>query len=51
VNAQEAEARRSSRFVPQPGSAGPVDVGALVEAGRRAWSEEYPHTLDLRRVR
>ncbi len=51
VNAQEAEARRSSRFVAQPGTAGPVDVAALVEAGRRARSEEYPHTLDLRRVR
>lgn len=51
VNAQEAEARRSSRFVPQPAAAGPVDVGALVEAGRRAHSVEYPRTLDLRRVR
>ncbi|KQP25571.1 DUF2126 domain-containing protein [Aeromicrobium sp. Leaf272] len=50
VNAQEAEARRSSRFVTQPAGTGPVDVGALVEAGRRAHSDEYPHTLDLRRV-
>jgi uncharacterized protein (DUF2126 family)/transglutaminase-like putative cysteine protease len=50
VNAQEAEARRSSRFVPHPASTGPVDVGALVEAGRRAHSTDYPHTLDLRRV-
>ncbi|MCX6407616.1 MAG: transglutaminase family protein [Propionibacteriales bacterium] len=50
VNAQEAEARRSSRFVPHPAATGPVDVGALVEAGRRAHSTDYPHTLDLRRV-
>lgn len=50
VNAQEAEARRSSRFVPQPASTGPVDVAALREAGRRAHGVDYPHTLDLRRV-
>lgn len=50
VNAQEAEARRASRFVPEPGVAGRVDVGALRERGLRAASEEYPHTLDLRRA-
>lgn len=50
VNAQEAEARRSSRFVDQPAGLGRVDVGALRESAHRAWSDEYPHTLDLRRV-
>lgn len=50
VNAQEAQARRSSRFVPQPAAVGAVDVGALLEAGRRAQTSDYPHTLDLRRV-
>ncbi|MCD4523907.1 DUF2126 domain-containing protein [Nocardioides sp. cx-173] len=50
VNAQEAEARRASRFEPRGHTAGRIDVGALREAGRRAASAEYPHTLDLRRV-
>jgi uncharacterized protein (DUF2126 family) len=50
VNAHEAEARRASRFEPRGHTAGRIDVGALREAGRRAASTEYPHTLDLRRV-
>jgi len=50
INAREAEARRSSRFEPFGHSAGAIDVAALQEAGRRAASDEYPHTLDLRRT-
>ncbi|AWB92791.1 DUF2126 domain-containing protein [Aeromicrobium chenweiae] len=50
INAREAEARRSSRFEPFGHSPGPLDVAAIQEAGRRAASDEYPHTLDLRRV-
>lgn len=50
INAREAEARRSSRFEPFGHTAGRLDVAAMVEAGRRAESAEYPHTLDLRRV-
>ncbi|WP_372734789.1 DUF2126 domain-containing protein [Nocardioides sp.] len=51
INANEAESRRASRFVPFGHSAGKLDVAAIEEAGRRAASEDYPHTLDLRRVR
>ena len=50
VNAREAEARRSSRFEPFGHSPGAIDVAAMQEAGRRAASDEYPHTLDLRRT-
>jgi uncharacterized protein (DUF2126 family) len=50
VNANEAEARRASRFEPRGHTAGRLDVGAMREAGRRAATAEYPHTLDLRRV-
>ncbi len=50
VNAQEAEARRATRFEPRGHTAGALDVAAMVERGRRAASEEYAHTLDLRRV-
>lgn len=50
VNANEAEARRHSRFEPRGHTAGRIDVGALREAGRRAAAPEYPHLLDLRRV-
>jgi uncharacterized protein (DUF2126 family) len=50
VNANEAEARRASRFEPFGHTAGKLDVAAMQEAGRRAASAEYPHTLDLRRV-
>lgn len=50
VNAHEAEARRAARFEPLGHTAGTLDVAAMVEAGRRAASAEYPHTLDLRRV-
>ncbi|WP_028643879.1 transglutaminase family protein [Nocardioides sp. URHA0020] len=50
VNAQEAEARRLGRFEPRGHTAGRIDVGAVVDAGRRAASADYPHLLDLRRV-
>ncbi|MEO9324082.1 transglutaminase family protein [Nocardioides sp. C4-1] len=50
VNAQEAESRRAARFEPRGHTPGRLDVGALREAGRRAATDEYPHTLDLRRV-
>ncbi len=50
VNANEAEARRASRFEPRGFTAGHVDVARLREVGRRAASDEYPHVLDLRRV-
>ncbi|MEP9382151.1 transglutaminase family protein [Nocardioides sp. KR10-350] len=50
VNANEAEARRASRFEPRGHTAGRLDVAAMREAGVRAASAEYPHTLDLRRV-
>ncbi len=50
VNANEAEARRASRFEPFGHTAGKLDVAAMQEAGRRAASTEYPRTLDLRRV-
>ncbi|MAS55676.1 MAG: transglutaminase [Pimelobacter sp.] len=50
INANEAEARRASRFTSHGHTAGRLDVGALRERARRAASDEYPHTLDLRRV-
>lgn len=50
VNAQEAEARRASRFEARGHTAGRLDVAAMRERGRRAASSEYPHTLDLRRA-
>ncbi|CAN5418325.1 transglutaminase family protein [soil metagenome] len=50
INANEAEARRASRFQAHGHTAGRLDVGALRETARRAHSDEYPHTLDLRRV-
>ncbi len=50
VNAQEAEARRSSRFETHGHTPGRLDVAAIRERGRAAASPDYPHTLDLRRV-
>ncbi|MBO0841685.1 MAG: transglutaminase family protein [Nocardioides sp.] len=50
VNANEAEARRGSRFEARGHTSGRLDVAAMREAGLRAASSEYPHTLDLRRV-
>ncbi|MEP6798677.1 MAG: transglutaminase family protein [Lapillicoccus sp.] len=50
VNANEAEARRSSRFEPRGHTAGAIDIKALREAARLVASDEYPHTLDLRRA-
>jgi uncharacterized protein (DUF2126 family)/transglutaminase-like putative cysteine protease len=49
VNAQEAEARRASRFEERGFMTGEVDVAALEAEARRTRSAEYPHTLDLRR--
>ncbi|WP_370240721.1 DUF2126 domain-containing protein [Aeromicrobium sp.] len=51
VNASEAEARRAARFEPQRHRAGAVDPAALRRLARETASAEYPHTLDLRRVR
>ncbi|HWI30510.1 MAG TPA: transglutaminase family protein [Microbacterium sp.] len=50
VNANEAEARRASRFERHGHTTGRVDIAALREAARRAANPDYPHTLDLRRV-
>ncbi|WP_295699206.1 transglutaminase family protein [Lapillicoccus sp.] len=50
INANEAEARRSSRFEARGHTAGAIDVAALREAARAVASDEYPHTLDLRRA-
>jgi uncharacterized protein (DUF2126 family) len=55
VNANEAEARRASRFSASGHTAGPVDVGALGAATTAVGnlggqSLEYPRTLDLRRT-
>ncbi|WP_141014618.1 transglutaminase family protein [Nocardioides sambongensis] len=50
VNANEAEARRAGRFEARRNTAGTVDVAALTALRDRAGDQEYPHTLDLRRV-
>jgi uncharacterized protein (DUF2126 family) len=50
VNANEAEARRASRFRAEGHTPGPVDIGALVATGQAASSLEYPFNLDLRRA-
>ena len=50
VNANEAEARRASRFEPFGHTPGRLDVAGMQEAGRRAATVDYPRTLDLRRV-
>ncbi len=50
VNANEAEARRASRFRAEGHTAGPVDLAALTAAGQAASSLEYPSNLDLRRA-
>jgi len=51
VNANEAEARRSSRFDPNGHTPGAVDVGALDGAiNTSRVDREYPRTLDLRRA-
>ncbi|GAB2777603.1 transglutaminase family protein [Nocardioides salsibiostraticola] len=50
VNAVEAESRRATKFEARGHTAGTLDVAAMREAGRRAASDEYPHTLDLRRA-
>jgi len=50
VNANEAEARRASRFEGGRHTAGRIDVARMRAAGAAAASPDYPHTLDLRRV-
>ncbi len=50
VNANEAEARRTGRFVPHGHTPGPLDPGHPGLVGR-AGGREYPRTLDLRRAR
>ncbi len=55
VNANEAEARRASRFSPMGHTPGPVDLGTLLAGalaceGPGAPSLDYPWTLDLRRA-
>ncbi len=50
VNANEAEARRASRFTAHGHTPGRLDIAAMRLAGRRAATTDYPHTLDLRRV-
>jgi uncharacterized protein (DUF2126 family) len=53
VNANEAEARRSSRFVPHGHTAGDVDTsrwGAPATGGIGAVGGDYPYTLDLRKA-
>ncbi len=49
VNANEADARRVSRFEPAGHTPGPVDLAAL-EVADRLPGGEYPRTLDLRRA-
>jgi uncharacterized protein (DUF2126 family) len=51
VNANEAEARRAARFEAGRHTAGAIDVARLRRTAREVASSEYPHTLDLRRVR
>ncbi|MEJ1154324.1 transglutaminase family protein [Microbacterium marmarense] len=50
VNANEAEARRASRFEQRGFSAGELDIAAMQDAARKAATSDYPRTLDLRRV-
>ena len=55
VNANEAEARRASRFSAGGHSPGPIDISALLGtdpgfAGVSTQRVEYPLTLDLRRA-
>ncbi len=49
INANEAEARRSSRFIAAGHTPGPVDVDALAVPDPDRFGE-YPRTLDLRRA-
>ena len=51
VNANEAEARRASRFDANGHTPGPVDVAAIDRAINSSIGDrEYPRTLDLRRM-
>jgi uncharacterized protein (DUF2126 family) len=49
VNANEAEARRASRFEAMGHTPGPIDVDAL-RAPAPGPAQDYPRTLDLRRI-
>jgi uncharacterized protein (DUF2126 family) len=52
VNANEAEARRTNRFLPHGHTPGPFDPAVLAAGqGAVAPGRSAPHTLDLRRVR
>ncbi|SDK28926.1 Uncharacterized conserved protein, DUF2126 family [Nocardioides sp. YR527] len=50
VNANEAEARRASRFEARGHTSGRLDVAEMRERAARATTPDNPHTLDLRRV-
>jgi uncharacterized protein (DUF2126 family) len=47
INANEAEARRASRFQPFGHTPGPIDVPLITDSGS---GRGYAHTLDLRRM-
>jgi uncharacterized protein (DUF2126 family) len=48
VNANEAEARRASRFRYDRHTDGPVDLAAVIVP--TPGGDEYPYTVDLRRA-
>ena len=48
VNANEAEARRVSRFHAHGHTPGPIDLSAITSVVERLG--DYPRTLDLRRA-
>lgn len=50
VNANEAEARRASRFEARGHTTGRLDVAEMRERAAGATTPDNPHTLDLRRV-
>ncbi|MDQ4109518.1 MAG: transglutaminase family protein, partial [Actinomycetota bacterium] len=50
VNANEAEARRASRFEARGHTSGRLDVAEMRERAARGTTPDNPHTLDLRRV-
>ncbi|OIJ28463.1 transglutaminase family protein [Nocardioides luteus] len=50
VNANEAEARRASRFEARGHTSGRLDVAEMRERAARATTPDNPHTLDLRRA-
>ncbi|MFD7078072.1 transglutaminase family protein, partial [Nocardioides sp. NPDC059952] len=50
VNANEAEARRASRFEARGHTSGRLDIAEMRERAARATTPDNPHTLDLRRA-